>query len=305
MTYNENNIQDFDNFTITFNDELVFDGWQITVWDGLSGTEATYTSVAKGVGFGDFVSGGRLVSRDISLEMEIPWELSDTYVRYFKALSMHKLSIGERYINVMVKSADLTHPDGTWNKPHIRLELYAPDTLFFGEDGFGQDILLATGLFGFEWALPNDEDGGISFGYGEFGVDTIYENVGDYAVGFNAEIRSTGGSITNPRLRNTVTGEFISLNVEVPFGSTLVINTEQLVTEHGAKKQFIELDGESVAHLMNPFSTLFLFDVGDNTLVYEADDGVNNSEVVLTYRPVYANGLEVRGYGDTLSRQRL
>lgn len=107
---------------------------------------------------------------------------------------------------------------------------------------------------------------------------TIVDNQGD--VETPIEVMFTG-PITNPELLNETTGEFIKVNKTLLANQTLTITTEK-------EKPTVIFDdgtgGVNAFGLIDLESTFWQIQVGENTISYDADAGVETANMILKYK---------------------
>ncbi len=182
---------------------------------------------------------------------------------------------GEKYINVRVDSL----PEITRGQrmATFAVELTAHDP-FWREQERTEYIALLTPKLHFPLVIPK----GIGFVWGvkRSILETEVQNVGDAACGFRVIFKAKG-SVSNPLVKNSYTGEQIRLLYEMQKGDIIEVVNEpnrKLIYING-QKDFAKLDRLQ--------TTFFSLAPGKNMLGYAADENVVNLDVIVYYSPLY------------------
>lgn len=112
------------------------------------------------------------------------------------------------------------------------------------------------------------------------GDSRLLVNNGDVPTPIKVEFR---GPVTNPRITNLTTGEFIKVNRAIPAGYKLILDTS-----FGNKRvEIVAPDGvvQNAFHYIDLESTFFSLDVGENRFGFITDGG--NPEVYVEYKHRY------------------
>lgn len=184
---------------------------------------------------------------------------------------------GEKEISVVSISVPFL-PDGRTNRTKTKqralINLEAPDPYWMDISDTTEPLEAWIGLFKFPLRFPMK--------FGRKGESRTLVNKGDVATPVLIEFT---GPAANPRITNKTTGEFIKVNRTLNAGDTLVINTA-----FGQKRvEIINNDGTrtNVFNWIDPSSTFFNLDEGENEIEYTADTGKESAVVKLTYRNRY------------------
>lgn len=117
------------------------------------------------------------------------------------------------------------------------------------------------------------------FGVRKSILETEVQNIGDVESGFRAIFKARSGSVTNPKIFNKITGEYIEIDYAMQKGDIIeVINYPELkkITINGIENGFRYL------HIDSTFFNLL---VGKNLIGYIAQENTINLDVVVYYTP--------------------
>lgn len=109
-------------------------------------------------------------------------------------------------------------------------------------------------------------------------------NGGDIETGAIITITTTGGSVVNPSITNSDTGEYFALDYTIPDSATLTINTIR------GQKGVTLTSGGTMTNLINYImsgSTWLQLDTGANNLVCNADMGAEYLACEISYDLLY------------------
>lgn len=174
----------------------------------------------------------------------------------------------------------------------IVVDLYCPDPYMLNIDNFGKNMAAYTPLFGFPWMKTAKKVsglkrlysgcaiGGFTFGYRTLHKEVALSNDGDVSTGVIIKFVATRGEVSNPKIINVRTGQFMRVKVEMAKGDVLVIDTNE-------RHQIVELNGVNCYQRVDRRSEPFQLAVGENYLGYEADKNYVNLDVNLYYTPKY------------------
>ena len=181
------------------------------------------------------------------------------------------------------------------NKLRILVDLICPDPYMLNVDNFGKNMANISPLFAFPWrVLPVRATGklnyppkarglmlgGMTMGYRTLHKEVVLSNDGDVPTGVQIQFIATRGSVTNPKITNTGTGQFMRVKVVMQQGDILLIDTND-------RHQVITLNGVNCYQRIDRQSEPFQLAVGDNYLEYDADGNYTNLDVNLFYTPKY------------------
>lgn len=125
-------------------------------------------------------------------------------------------------------------------------------------------------------AFPPD---GVPFGAYDDDLTRQLENEGDVETGMLITIIALG-SVTNPKIYNTQTGEFIGITDTLQGNDAVTISTIK-----GQKT--ITKNGVNIIDKIAAGSTFLQLDTGTNEFTIQADSGIDNVYFTLTFKQLY------------------
>ena len=150
------------------------------------------------------------------------------------------------------------------------INLYCPNPYWRDISISDEEMVTWTGGMTFPLSLPTE------FAMAGERIINIINN-GDVATPITLEI---SGTATNPKITNTLTGEYIKVNRTLVDGDTLIITTEF------ANKR-VEQNGINVFNYIDLNSTFFSLNPGDNVIELTTDDINDNATIRINYRNRY------------------
>ena len=177
----------------------------------------------------------------------------------------------------------------------IMVDLICPDPYMLNVDNFGKNMANITKMFAFPWCITktrikNKLDypaqargmllGSMTMGYRTLHKEVVLANDGDVPTGVQIQFIATRGPVTNPKITDIVTGQFMRVNVAMEKDDVLLIDTND-------RHQIITLNGVNYYQHIDRQSEPFKLEVGDNYLEYDADENYTNLDVNLFYTPKY------------------
>ncbi|GCD13129.1 phage tail family protein [Clostridium tagluense] len=160
------------------------------------------------------------------------------------------------------------------------IQLYCHNPFWTNTIESKEEIALWVGDFEFALELTDE---GIEMGHRESNLIVNILNKGDVECGMRIEFTSLA-TLVNPSILNIYTKEYIKIKRTLVAGDKLVINTE-----FGNKKVEMVRNGvaTNVFNYIDLQTTFLQLDVGDNLLKYDAEQGIDNLEVVIYHKPLY------------------
>lgn len=281
----------------------------ITAVTGLETSEFEISTSQNALVDGETVDGKKIKARPIHIEARFRSNADNAKNRAEIIKFFNPKYSGKALIVLMGVSRNIEYELEGWTfqkqanmdeNLKILVDLKCPDPYMLNVDNFGQNVARVTPLFAFPWRVSGhnqvvaydavDADNshylrgcalqGHAMSYKTFQSDVLLLNDGDVPTGVQIKFKASRGTVTNPKITNTMTGEFIRVMVAMERGDELVIDTD----EH---HQIIELNGVNTYQKIDRHSVPFQLVVGDNYLVYDADSNYTNMDVYLYYRPKY------------------
>lgn len=175
---------------------------------------------------------------------------------------------------------DLSFKDRIENIQEFLVQLYCPNPYWLDIQECKEEIAAWIGDFEFNFEISSD---GILMGHRENSVIVNILNNGDTECGMRIELTALA-TVVNPSLVNVNTQEYIKVKRTLTAGDRLVISTS-----FGDKRVELIRNGvaSNVFNYIDLNSTFLQLDVGDNLFRYDAEDGANNLDVAIYYRPQY------------------
>ena len=281
----------------------------ITAFTGLESSELEISTSQNALIDGETVDGKKIKARPIHIEARFRSNANNPENRQKIIKFFNPKYTGKALITMMGVSRNIEYELEGWTfvqqtnmdeNLKILVDLKCPDPYMLNVDNFGQNMANVTRLFAFPWRVSGTDQvaaydaldasnshylrgsalQGQTMGYKTFRNDVLLLNDGDIPAGVQIRFKAARGSVTNPKITNAMTGEYMRVVVAMAQGDELVIDTD----EH---HQVIELNGVNIYHKIDRRSVPFQLVVGDNYLVYDADSNYTNMDVYLYYRPKY------------------
>lgn len=160
---------------------------------------------------------------------------------------------------------------GKWYQ-RTAINLIAPDPYWQGTEIENYKLEDFVGNFRFPFRFP--------VRFAARGDSRLLLNKGDVPTPIKVEFR---GPVTNPKITNLTTGEFIQVNRAIPMGYKLILDTS-----FGNKRvEIVAPDGivQNAFHYIDLESSFFNLDVGENRFGFITEGG--NPEVYVEYKHRY------------------
>ena len=254
--------------------------------DGRGGVEANVQMQSApyqdGSTFIDTTLATRSITLSVSLVADSRDELNDLR-HQISTIFNPKLGLGkliysngnvEREIEVIVDGSPaypVGDAKGKWFQ-RTAINLIAPNPYWEGTEIDKYKLEDFVGNFRFSFHFP--------VRFATRGDSRALINNGDVPTPIKVEFR---GPVTNPKITNLTTGEFIKVNRAIPSGYKLILDTS-----FGNKRvEIVAPDGvvQNAFHYIDLESTFFSLDVGENRFAFITDGG--NPEVYVEYKHKY------------------
>ncbi|MBQ9249877.1 MAG: phage tail family protein [Oscillospiraceae bacterium] len=276
----------------------------ITAVTGLESSELDISTSDNALVDGASVDGKKIKPRPIHIEASFRSDKNNPENRAKVIQFFNPKYTGKALITNMGVSRNIEYELEGWtfatirnmdNKLRILVDLLCPDPYMLNVDNFGKNMANISALFAFPWRVlstramnkldyPEEARGlmlgGMTMGYRTLYKEVVLANDGDVPTGVQIQFVATRGSVTNPKITNTGTGQYMRVNVVMQQGDILLIDTND-------RHQVITLNGVNYYQHIDRKSEPFKLAVGDNYLEYDADENYTNLDVNLFYTPKY------------------
>ena len=265
-------------------------------WGVVQGTHHSYKYVNQ---IGVSITSTSLKERSITVT---GWIIADTEEEMDERKQFLNRYFDPRYeIDVMYKNyflrfvPDNTIKYGTSEKENndtivqFQIKGTCADPLFSEINGSKETIAATIATFHFPLIMStNLYERGLVFGYRQPSLTAKVTNKGAVEVGMKIVFKAIG-ELTNPRLIDVDTREFIAIEKSMVAGEEIVINTN--VGEKSIQGKIGNEDYSNYFMYKDLDSTWLQLRLGDNLFRYDADSGLDNLEVYLYF---YNKYLEVQ-----------
>lgn len=265
-------------------------------WGVVQGTHHSYKYVNQ---IGVSITSTSLKERSITVT---GWIIADTEEEMDERKQFLNRYFDPRYeIDVMYKNyflrfvPDNTVKYGTSEKENndtivqFQIKGTCADPLFSEINGSKETIAATIATFHFPLIIStNLYERGIVFGYRQPSLTAKVTNKGAVEVGMKIVFKAIG-ELTNPRLIDVDTREFVAIEKSMVAGEEIVINTN--VGEKSIQGKIGNEDYSNYFMYKDLDSTWLQLRLGNNLFRYDADSGLDNLEVYLYF---YNKYLEVQ-----------
>ena len=265
-------------------------------WGVVQGTHHSYKYVNQ---IGVSITSTSLKERSITVT---GWIIADTEEEMDERKQFLNRYFDPRYeIDVMYKGYFLRFvPDNTVkygtseqenNDTIVQFQIKGTcaDPLFSEINGSKKTIAATIATFHFPLIMStNLYERGLVFGYRQPSLTAKVTNKGAVEVGMKIVFKAIG-ELTNPRLIDVDTREFVAIEKSMVAGEEIVINTN--VGEKSIQGKIGNEDYSNYFMYKDLDSTWLQLRLGDNLFRYDADSGLDNLEVYLYF---YNKYLEVQ-----------
>lgn len=277
----------------------------ITAVTGLESSELEISTSDNALVDGASVDGKKIRPRPIHIEASFKNNKNNPENRAKVIKFFNPKYTGKALITNMGVSRNIEYELEGWtfatvknldNKLKILVDLLCPDPYMLNVDNYGKNMANISALFAFPWRMLSSRMttgkldypaqarglllGGMTMGYRTLYREVVLANDGDVPTGVQIQFVATRGPVTNPKITNTGTGQYMRVNVAMQQGDILLIDTND-------RHQVITLNGVNYYQHIDRKSEPFKLAVGDNYLEYDADENYTNLDVNLFYTPKY------------------
>lgn len=277
----------------------------ITAVTGLESSELDISTSDNALVDGASVDGKKIKPRPIHIEASFKSNKNNPENRANVIKFFNPKYTGKALITNMGVSRNIEYELEGWtfasvrnmdNKLKILVDLLCPDPYMLNVDNYGKNMANISALFAFPWRMLSTRMtsgkldypdkargmllGGMTMGYRTLYKEVVLANDGDVPTGVQIQFVATRGPVTNPKITNTGTGQYMRVSVAMQQGDILLIDTND-------RHQVITLNGVNYYQHIDRKSEPFKLAVGDNYLEYDADENYTNLDVNLFYTPKY------------------
>lgn len=276
----------------------------ITAVSGLESSEVEISTSDNALVDGASVDGKKIKPRPIHIEASFRSSKNNPENRAKVIKFFNPKYTGKALITNMGVSRNIEYELEGWtfaasknmdSKLKILVDLLCPDPYMLNVDNFGKNMANISALFAFPWRVLSTRSvgklnypeearglmlGGMTTGYRTLYKEVVLANDGDVPTGVQIQFVATRGPVTNPKITNTGTGQYMRVNAAMQQGDILLIDTND-------RHQVITLNGANYYQHIDRKSEPFKLAVGDNYLEYDADENYTNLDVNLFYTPKY------------------
>ena len=273
----------------------------ITKITGLEASEYSISTSENALVDGSTVDGKRILKRPITINATARDTKNNVITReqliaFFNPKYTGKMTVDrngkQRNIEFELEGFVISDEKTVDQEVSFVADLICPDPYFKNVDNFGQNMAGKTRLFAFPWRIAKQKYADVPAPYKYFGrpwmgmsyrtlkQEVSLSNDGDVETSVIIQFIASRGSVSNPKITNVKTGEYMRVVCEMAEGDVLEIDTDD-------RNQTIELNGVNVYQKIDKRSQPFKLSKGDNYLEYDADRDYTNLDVKLFYTPLY------------------
>lgn len=263
---------------LTFNQNSPFTVAEI---QGLNPPTATINTSAVALIDGEKFNSAKLNMRTINVAFAIEYQAAKNRIEVFNVLKSKqsvKLYYNGQYRKVWIEgyiqSIDITYFS---MKQIVTAAILCPSPYFKGAQEMVNELTNIISAFHFPFASTEEPE--LVFSYFSNDVGIFVENDGDTECGMVIELYARD-AISNPKIYNYVTQDFIGLNFEMQQADLITLNTKQ-----GQKTATLLRNGveSNVFNYVMQNSTWLQLAANGSTFVYEVGEG-NVSDLAVTFR---------------------
>ena len=260
-------------------DGLVFEyahGYLINKPTGIDTVQVALSS-AKGINqVGGTVQSATVQARPVTISGRIVGEDAEARKAALMAVVRPdipgKLYADDYFLDVYVTATPTIEPKK--KMAHFQFSVTAAYPYWQKADRVTKTLWGVEKLFKFPWNISRP------YQFGQL-TENLFLNIlntGQMPVPFTVAFKAVD-TVKNPKITNIITGEFLLLNATLEPGETIEVEnthgrTYVTSSVHGDIRGALDLD-----------TTLFRLGVGDNTLKPDAEDGLSQLDVQITFAP--------------------
>lgn len=268
--------------------QLIQMGGAYTITDikGLNPPPATINTSGAALIDGEKYNSSKVKMRTVNIAFAIEYEAEKNRLAVYQVLQSKKyvkIIYESEYLSVFaegyVSSIDISYFKV---KQVVTVAITCPFSYFKGLQMIVNELSSLTSTFHFPFGSTAEPE--LVMGYIDPMANTAVHNNGSVECGLTFELYARA-SITNPKIYNYLTGEWIGLNYTMEAGDLITITTGR-----GEKSVTLLRQGEDINlfnHLMEGITWIQL-DIGGSEFVYEVETGlISNLLVTISHYDLY------------------
>lgn len=265
--------------SLTFNQ--VGGAYQITEIEGLSSPEADIHTTTTALYDGEKFNSAKTQMRTMNIAFAIDYSAEYYRLEAYKVLHVkkpvkisYKTTMVDVYIEGIVQHFDVKHFEA---KQIATLTVVCPKPYWIEAQEMINELSATLNKFHFPFASTEEPE--LVFGKYETKRSVSINNESSTECGMTIELRALAG-VTNPKVINYVTGEFIGINISMQTADEIFICTEE-----GNKTAYLLRSGvkTNLFNLVMEGSDWLQLDIGGNEFVYTVSGG-NEEDLLVTFR---------------------
>ena len=269
--------------------QFIIDGttWKIPE-DGLDGFDFVENEIStenNAQGDGSFLSGTRLPKKDRTIKFELmnanlndPMrQLVRSFFNVKRTLKCYVTYGGETKWCEGVLYTPSNPTKNIYDRLEVSVTILCPMPYLYSNDNFAKNIASIIPMFEFDLEIPEE---GIEFDSFAYAKEVELDNDGDFDTYCKA-VFVAKGEVVNPVLKKD--DKYIRLLDTLEEGDVLIIDLESQPSK-------VTKNGENIIRLVDRTSNFedMKFEVGLNTIGYDADNGSNLVDVTIYFNKRYA-----------------
>lgn len=258
----------------------------ITNIQGLNPPKATINTSASALTDGARFNSSKVEMRTILLAFALEYSAEYNRTVVYDVIKVkrpirlyYQSTYRDVFIDGYVESIQIDY----FNKKQIAtVSILCPAPYLKGAQEMVNELSVLVKAFHFPFASTAEKE--LVMGYNRAIVNVSLRNDGDVEAGMTIELYAKK-AVTNPKLYNYLTGQYIGLNIEMQVADLITITTER-----GHKTVTLLRNGvySNIFNTVMEGSTWLQLDIGNTELVYEVEEGqISNLLVTVSYHNLY------------------
>lgn len=260
--------------------------YTITAIDGLGPAGATINTNVTALIDGGTFNSSKVEMRTINLAFVIEYDVEANRLAMYKVIQpkkpitlYYKSELMDVFINGYVESLTVGHFE---QKQTVTASILCPFPYWKNAQEIVNELSAVTDMFHFPFASTEDPE--IVFGEIDVTSDAVVDNNGTVDTGLTFELYARG-TVTNPKIFNYVTQDFIGINFTFQAGDLVTINTQK------GQKSITLLRNGTESNIFNSLMknvTWLQLPSGGAAFVYTVEDGlISNLSVTIKHYDLF------------------